>query len=203
MKNPDLAPVPEVPPESLLDSLDDANRDLQELAPDFWSVGLASAASKAAFLIQRRPAPFHPMFEEPLQTFLTEMLRRAEASHQANRPGVLTKAGPTGPVPDLEEGWLGHLFLCHVLLTRKAPEDRWRRQLDRFQKALARKKPPLGHEGIAARTLGELVQRFGLTELRGESARMLDEVWSAALRNGEDHTLEERLRLLQGYLIFP
>jgi hypothetical protein len=91
------------------------------LAPDFWSVGLASAASKAAFLIQRRPAPFHPMFEEPLQTFLTEMLRRAEASHQANRPGVLTKAGPTGPVPDLEEGWLGHLFLCHVLLTRKAP----------------------------------------------------------------------------------
>jgi hypothetical protein len=172
----------------------------EELGPGLWSLSLAAAASKLAWLQLQQGRKIPPPLRKRSQGFLQEVWHRARISPSPHLPGIFSKAGPEAPEVDKDREWLGHLFLAHSLSLSNTPPAHSNQQIKQLLDSLPASGPQGADLGLATRILKDLVEKRGKTLLKPLHRQFLNRVWSYALQAGPNLSMEERLRLLQAYV---
>lgn len=196
LRDPSLSPRSQIPAQDLIGPLEALGEDVSELGEDHWDLGQAAAACKLALLEANGDLPLATRTR--IQAHHRHLQGALRAHPLPSRAGVASKAGPQAPTPDREGSGMALLLMGHAWKVSGTPG--WEGLLERAREELGRRPPGPRYLGAAAQVLGDLVRVRGVSSLGPLHQELLERVWGLARDPGPEHSLEDRLRLIQAYL---
>lgn len=195
---------------ALSGGLEVARRELGQLKPNTWTLGLAAAGAKLATRLASPDAgPGAKLLEGGTRELLDALAARRGG--EVHRAVVMTKAGPAEGRAFPEDEWAGRLYLALAFRAgSKAFPD------SGFEEAAAEQVARLGELtrpsqafpdswkgkglGTLARVLGMLVREHGEETLASELAAVRAELWSSVSGWKAPDSLGTWVDALQGWL---